>query len=66
MEVLIMKCKFCEKHQNVYADTTVFQSVSLKQPEWSKVIIVDDPDCSQDKEEVIFSIKYCPYCGRRL
>lgn len=62
---LIMKCKFCEEHKKIKADTTVYQNTMVYNPIHSNVIVIDTPD-GQQKEEVLFSINFCPYCGKKL
>ena len=57
------KCRLCELHQEINADTLSPSDGLLENPKYSNVLMVSD---HKRKNEYIFTINYCPMCGKKI
>ena len=55
------KCEYCENHRSIKTDTISPDKGFIENPEYSKVLTI-----KSDKNEYIFSVNYCPFCGKKL
>ena len=55
------KCECCEDHRSIKTDSISPDKSFIENPEHSKVLIIKN-----DKNEYIFSVNYCPFCGKKL
>lgn len=55
------KCRLCELHQSIETDCLSFTKgiLALFNPT-NNVMMINTPT-----EEFLFSIRYCPYCGKK-
>ena len=55
------KCLICEKYHFIETDNLSYTKGKLQIPQYSSVLQISD-----ENTEFLFTIKYCPYCGKKL
>ena len=57
------RCYHCEKHNSYNTDYGSPNEGVFVIPEFSKVLMITDQTA---KAEYLISIRYCPFCGKRI
>lgn len=63
------RCDFCEKKQGLFEDVLTKNSANdfkciIKNPFKGIIDIISDEE--KLKFEIIMTVRYCPFCGKRL
>lgn len=57
------KCKVCEKYQSLKTDRGSWNDGVLQIPQYSNVLMIQN---SATGEEYLFTVRFCPFCGKEL